>query len=421
MTRSGAHLPSISDHSTPASVGPPVSRGGGDASAAAQGLSSGVDTAEQATSDENKEQSEPRPKLPTIRLFPHQDLRAGRPSLHFAPVTRTLPSQSSIIRVGRYSEREGPQLANPLTPSDAPIGFKSKVVSRKHCEFSFVNGQWHIRDVQSSSGTFLNHIRLSQPNSESRLFPVKDGDVVQLGIDFRGGEEAIFRCVKIRVECNRSWQKRPNNFNKSRHAQLQSLAKDANTDTKNTGESYPQFTCPNCRAVTDLEAEVDQIEDDWEDGEWVPDADQSSAANGSALASIANNPDVPQRRAEQHQTEDRQDLELPDAPALEIRSMDSHEPSSTGEDAMMNLTGVNIPSAAISISNHQAADSDRVSTPDTGDVMSGEGPLTPRNNAGPFVFDGSAGRSSGRRAAAAVSPASLSASSLPYNESTRTE
>jgi pSer/pThr/pTyr-binding forkhead associated (FHA) protein len=86
------------------------------------------------------------------------------------------------------------------------------VVSRKHCEFSFVDGQWQIKDVASSSGTFLNHIRLSQPNTESRLFPIKDGDIIQLGIDFRGGEEMIFRCVKIRIECNRAWQKKPNNF-----------------------------------------------------------------------------------------------------------------------------------------------------------------------------------------------------------------
>jgi pSer/pThr/pTyr-binding forkhead associated (FHA) protein len=92
------------------------------------------------------------------------------------------------------------------------VGFKSKVVSRKHCEFSFVDGQWQIKDVASSSGTFLNHIRLSQPNTESRLFPIKDGDIIQLGIDFRGGEEMIFRCVKIRIECNRAWQKKPNNF-----------------------------------------------------------------------------------------------------------------------------------------------------------------------------------------------------------------
>lgn len=158
------------------------------------------------------QEGDSKPQLPAIRFFPHQEVRNGRPSLTFAPISRTLPSESAIIRVGRYSEREGIPTANPTAPSDAPVGFKSKVVSRKHCEFSFVDGQWQIRDVASSSGTFLNHIRLSQPNTESRLFPIKDGDIVQLGIDFRGGEEMIFRCVKIRIECNRAWQKKPNNF-----------------------------------------------------------------------------------------------------------------------------------------------------------------------------------------------------------------
>ena len=155
---------------------------------------------------------ETKPQLPALRFFPHQEIRNGRPSLNFTPISRTLPSEHAIIRVGRYSEREGVPATNPTGPSDAPVGFKSKVVSRKHCEFSFLDGQWQIKDVASSSGTFLNHIRLSQPNTESRLFPIKDGDIVQLGIDFRGGEEMIFRCVKIRIECNRSWQKKPNNF-----------------------------------------------------------------------------------------------------------------------------------------------------------------------------------------------------------------
>ena len=165
-----------------------------------------------AATSENADEKETKAALPTIRLFPHQEFRNGRQSLPFTPITRTLPSEDSVIRVGRYSEREGIPSTNPTVPSDAPVGFKSKVVSRKHCEFSFKDGQWQVKDVCSSSGTFLNHIRLSQPNMESKLFPIKDGDIVQLGIDFRGGEEMIFRCVKIRIECNRSWQKRPNNF-----------------------------------------------------------------------------------------------------------------------------------------------------------------------------------------------------------------
>lgn len=154
----------------------------------------------------------PTDQMPTIRLIPHQDPRSNRPSLSFPPIQRTLPHEDCIIRVGRYSERDANPNPPANTPSSAPIGFKSKVVSRRHCEFWCSQGQWYIKDVKSSSGTFLNHIRLSQPNVESRPWPVNDGDVVQLGIDFRGGEEMIFRCVKIRVECNRAWQKTLNNY-----------------------------------------------------------------------------------------------------------------------------------------------------------------------------------------------------------------
>lgn len=151
-------------------------------------------------------------QMPTIRLIPHQDPRSGRPSLAFPTTSRTLPHEDCVIRVGRYSERDTNPNPPPNLPSSAPVGFKSKVVSRRHCEFWCSNGQWYVKDVKSSSGTFLNHIRLSQPSVESKPFPVNDGDVVQLGIDFRGGEEMIFRCVKIRVECNRAWQKSLNNF-----------------------------------------------------------------------------------------------------------------------------------------------------------------------------------------------------------------
>ena len=154
----------------------------------------------------------PDGQLPTIKFAPHLDPRSVRPSLKFPAMARMLPNSTSVIRVGRYSERDSPPIVHTNQPSSAPVGFKSKVVSRRHCEFWCSNGQWYIRDVKSSSGTFLNHIRLSQPGVESGPWPVNDGDVVQLGIDFRGGEEMIFRCVKIRIECNRGWQSGPNKF-----------------------------------------------------------------------------------------------------------------------------------------------------------------------------------------------------------------
>ncbi|KAI9715297.1 MAG: hypothetical protein M1828_000897 [Chrysothrix sp. TS-e1954] len=196
--------------------------------------------------------------LPSIHFVPAQEPIRGRPSLDFSRITRILPSNRSIIRVGRYSERDTSSDSNSRTPSDAPIGFKSKVVSRRHCEFTFEGNQWFIKDVKSSSGTFLNHIRLSQPGTESRPFPVNDGDIVQLGIDFKGGEEMIFRCVKIRVETNRGWQKAVNKFkyvspgceitgkafqanmihSKSTHQHLQRLAKQAATQDSDAASKH---------------------------------------------------------------------------------------------------------------------------------------------------------------------------------------
>ena len=151
-------------------------------------------------------------QLPSIRFTAHQDPRAQRPSLVFSPMARILPTGKEVIKVGRYSERDNQPAQAANVPSSTPVGFKSKVVSRRHCEFWYTGGRWFIKDVKSSSGTFLNHIRLSSPGTESRPFPVNDGDIVQLGIDFKGGEEMIFRCVKIRVELNRGWQNGPSSF-----------------------------------------------------------------------------------------------------------------------------------------------------------------------------------------------------------------
>lgn len=150
---------------------------------------------------------------PTIQLIPYNDISSrSRPSLDFTRISRTLPEPNSVIKVGRYSERDSSIEPIPSEPSAAPVGFKSKVVSRKHCEFWCEDEQWYVKDVGSSSGTFLNHVRLSPPAMESKPIPVKDGDIIQLGIDFKGGEEMIFRCVKMRLECNRGWQKTVNKF-----------------------------------------------------------------------------------------------------------------------------------------------------------------------------------------------------------------
>lgn len=141
--------------------------------------------------------------LPSIRIIPSLEHNSPRPPLYFAPLERK--GNGSKVSVGRFSEKQGSESRSWIT-------FKSKVVSRMHAEIWNEGMQWFIKDCKSSSGTFLNHIRLSSPGAESRAFAVTDGDVIQLGIDFRGGAEEIYRCVKIRCELNGSWKKNVNQF-----------------------------------------------------------------------------------------------------------------------------------------------------------------------------------------------------------------
>ena len=95
---------------------------------------------------------------------------------------------------------------------------------------------------------------------ESKLFPIKDGDIVQLGIDFRGGEEMIFRCVKIRIECNRSWQKRPNNFKwvfptfLSRDSELAMVSNGQRTPPRIPDHLCMLLTCPSMHRHAQLQS-----------------------------------------------------------------------------------------------------------------------------------------------------------------------
>lgn len=63
--------------------------------------------------------------------------------------------------------------------------------------------QVYLKDTGSSSGTFLNHLRLSPSGRESRPYPLKEGDIIQLGIDYQGRPEEIYKCVVIRVGMRR--------------------------------------------------------------------------------------------------------------------------------------------------------------------------------------------------------------------------
>ncbi|KAI9355014.1 hypothetical protein BD770DRAFT_428767 [Pilaira anomala] len=157
-----------------------------------------------------------------VRIVPN--IENPSRSLIFDIVDREL-QVGSVIRIGRYSERH----ANLNCMS-----FKSKVVSRCHSEvWVETDGKLYIRDTKSSSGTFLNHVRLSPAGNESRPVELNDGDIVQLGVDFQGGREEMYRSVKMRFELNRSNRPRPLSFSLNAFQNLRNLTQQQ-TNTTNT-------------------------------------------------------------------------------------------------------------------------------------------------------------------------------------------
>ncbi|KAH7890645.1 SMAD/FHA domain-containing protein, partial [Phlebopus sp. FC_14] len=188
-----------------------------------------------------------------IRLVPHLD---SRRTLRFDPITRDLRHDEPPLRIGRFTDRSGIGLAAANAISSNKLAFKSKVVSRSHAEIWLEAGKFFIKDTKSSSGTFLNHLRLSPAGHESRPYQLRDGDILQLGVDYQGGSEDIYKSVRIRVEVGREWQSAANAFNTNAITQLRSLttgtiptkANDASkpTDSNKGKKRPPKPNIPDC-------------------------------------------------------------------------------------------------------------------------------------------------------------------------------
>lgn len=231
----------------------------------------------------------------SIRLTPYIDnVSTTNQGLYFDPIIRTAGPGSQLV-IGRYTERVREAISK-LPESYHPVVFKSKVISRTHGCFKVdSNGNWFVKDVKSSSGTFLNRQRLSPASTMSRDIPLHDGDILQLGMDFRGGTEEIYRCVKMRIELNKSWKRKANAFNKEALQKIRNLQKLTNGGLEEEDcsiclskikpcqaifispcshswhfhcvrrlvmSAYPQFVCPNCRSTCDLEATIESSDSD---------------------------------------------------------------------------------------------------------------------------------------------------------------
>ncbi|KAI8998295.1 hypothetical protein BC832DRAFT_595126 [Gaertneriomyces semiglobifer] len=134
----------------------------------------------------------------TIQLIPFSET-PGRPAL--GEVVERKLKDGQLVRIGRQVVRDGqPSVAKgQKQPTENDIWFTSKVVSRNHSEMWVRDNQVYIKDIGSSSGTFLNKMRLSPSGKESRPYPIKEGDIIQFGIDYKGKPDDVYKCVVVRV------------------------------------------------------------------------------------------------------------------------------------------------------------------------------------------------------------------------------
>ncbi|KAL1941613.1 hypothetical protein VTO73DRAFT_7052 [Trametes versicolor] len=267
-----------------------------------------------------------------IRLVPHLD---SRRSLRFDPISRDVRESDTPLRIGRFTDRSGLGLAAANAMGSNKLAFKSKVVSRAHAEIWVeAGGRFFIRDTKSSSGTFLNHVRLSPANNESRPHELKDGDLLQLGVDYQGGTEDIYKCVKIKVEVGREWQNHTNPFNANALRQLKSIAipQQSNSSGKKVASKstlpdcciclfgvtihqalfiapcshafhykcirpllethHPAFSCPLCRTFADLEEDVEVEADQDFDAQSIAESSAAIAAVAVALTAVGDRPNT---------------------------------------------------------------------------------------------------------------------------------
>ncbi|KAJ3002936.1 hypothetical protein HKX48_002022 [Thoreauomyces humboldtii] len=135
---------------------------------------------------------------PTALATLHQDyLAAGPTPTLVVPSASPSPKRSKTPPPTATSAAASP----PIVKRRADyVAFRSKVVSRTHAELWVGrDGTVYFRDVGSSSGTFLNRLRLSPSGKESSPYTLKNGDVVQLGVDYQGRIEEIYKCVMLKV------------------------------------------------------------------------------------------------------------------------------------------------------------------------------------------------------------------------------
>lgn len=178
--------------------------------------------------------------------------------------------------------------------------------------------------------------------------------------------------------------------------------------------TYPAFQCPNCRAYSDLSAEVD-IEPEDLDEEMFDAADgqqESQERRGSSGQPDASDeqepiedsapepaPNAAQSSPSVPSNDNDEEVEQEDGTANRLSTSSSgllsrRQATNPTSQHINSVNNIDMPERFdLDETTHELEPTvTRTVSPEITQTMSGEGPLTPRNNAGPFVFDGSGGR-----------------------------
>ncbi|KAI9489548.1 SMAD/FHA domain-containing protein, partial [Zychaea mexicana] len=216
-----------------------------------------------------------------VRLVPHVTYNSQ--CFVFDVIERSL-QQGAVLKFGRYNNSWQHDLNR--------LSFKSKVVSRSHAELWSEDGKVFIRDTGSSSGTFVNRMRLSSvKEDDDSIREVCDGDIIQLGVNYQQGVEPVFRAVRMRLQVSHLRHTTNNNNNNSSNGSPNKPTQQQ--QPKNRGDmqecciclyaiapsqalfvapcthvchfkclrplveqNFPAFSCPLCRTYSNLDAEV---------------------------------------------------------------------------------------------------------------------------------------------------------------------
>ena len=163
---------------------------------------------------------------------------------------------------------------------------------------------------------------------------------------------------------------------------------------------YPQFQCPNCRAYADLEADVDVDMEDWAEDD---SAGQEGDENHVTEVPVVQEPEIIDQSMDNEGDETSLAPEIngpasssADSPSHNLLSRRNEKHPPVDDTAPVNSIPMPERSTDMEMRDHLARQRLTAGSPSAEQTVAGEGPLTPRNNAGPFVFDGS-GRSGSRR------------------------